>query len=215
MSLFGGMEHRQDTQILALNMVLDRWAMWGNYPTLFWRREMKTERFVRGVVVSMAVLGMCLPQVAFAVEPASTPAILDVALSDGGALQGKVVDLQGSGVAGVPVSVKIQDRNVATATTAADGTFRIQGLRGGVYQVAAGQGQAVYRLWSAGTAPPVAQTSAVVYTQNGVVDSDVVVYTAGGGTLKMLLSNPIVIAGLVVTAIAVPVALANSRSSSP
>lgn len=177
---------------------------------------MKTARFVRSVGVAVAVLGMCLPQVAFAAEPAATPAILDVALGDGGVLHGQVVDLQGSGVAGVPVSVKMQDRNVATATTAADGTFQIQGLRGGVYQVDAGQGQAVYRLWSAGTAPPVAQTSAIVYTQNGVVDGDVVVYTqGGGGTLKMLLSNPIVIAGIVATAVAVPVALANSRSSSP
>ncbi len=178
---------------------------------------MKTARFIRSVVISLATLGMCLPQVAFAAEPVSMPAVVDVALSDGGVLHGQVVDLQGAGVAGVPVSVKAQDRDVATATTAADGTFSVQGLRGGMYRVAAGQGQGVYRLWSAGTAPPAAQTGATIYTQNGAVDGNVVVYTqyGGGGTLKMLLSNPIVIAGIVATAIAVPVALANSRSSSP
>jgi hypothetical protein len=183
--------------------------------------EMKTSKLVRHVVLSLATFGMCLPQVAFAVEPASTPAVVDVALGDGGMLHGQVVDLQGSAVAGVPVSVKAQNRDVAATTTGADGSFNIQGLRGGVYQVATVQGHGVYRLWTAGTAPPAAQTAAVIYTQSGnhVVDSNVVVYTQNGegegGTLKMLLTNPIVIAGVVATAIAVPVALANSHSASP
>jgi hypothetical protein len=165
---------------------------------------MKTAKVVQWVVASWAALGLCVPQIAFAAAPAPAPAVLDVALSDGGVLHGQVVNLQGAGVAGLPVFVKAQDRNTAVATTAADGTFSVQGLRGGVYQVSTVQGQGVYRLWSAGTAPPVAQTGAVIYTQNSTVDSGSVVYTQGGA--KMLLANPIVIAGLVATAIAVPVA---------
>jgi hypothetical protein len=178
---------------------------------------MKIARFVRSVFISLATLGMCFPQVVFAATHTPAPAVVDVALSDGGVLHGRVVDLQGSGAAGVPVVVRAQDKNVASITTAADGSFSVQGLRGGVYQVAAGKGQGVYRLWSAGTAPPVAQTSAVVYTQSSMVNSDVVVYTqnGGGGGLKMWLANPIVIAGIVATAIAVPVALANSHHASP
>jgi hypothetical protein len=142
---------------------------------------------------------------------------MDVALADGGVLHGQVVDLQGSGVAGIPVAVKAQDRDAITVTTAADGTFTVQGLRGGVYQVSTVQGQGVYRLWSAGTAPPVAQTAAIIYTQNGTVDGNVVHYTQNGGGFspKMLLTNPIIIAGVIATAIAVPVALANSHSGSP
>jgi hypothetical protein len=179
---------------------------------------MKTARFVRSVVLSLATVGMCLPQVTLAATPAPTPAIVDVALSDGGMLRGQVVDLQGSGVPGVTVFVRTQGQNVATTTTAADGKFVVLGLKGGVYQVATGRGQGVYRLWSAGTAPPVALTGAVVYTQGSVVDSNSVVYTqnggAGAGGLKTLLANPIVIAGIVATAIAVPVALANSHPAS-
>ncbi len=174
---------------------------------------MKITKFVRGMALTLATLGLCVPQVAFAVEPAA-PAILDVALSDGGMLHGRVVSVQGTGVAGAPVFVKAQDRDVATATTAADGTFNVQGLKGGVYQVATIQGHGIYRLWSAGTAPPAAQNGAVVYTQSSVVDSKVVHYTqdgcgcgCGDGALKMLLSNPVVIAGLVATAIALPIAL--------
>ena len=180
---------------------------------------MKTSRFVRSVVVSLATLGMCLPQVAMAVDPAPAPAVVDVALADGGVLHGQVVDLQGSGVAGTPVTVKAQNHTVAATTTTANGAFGVKGLRGGVYQVATVQGQGVYRLWSAGTAPPAAQATAVVYAQNvpsSTVDGNVVVYAQnGGGGLKMLLANPIVIAGVIATAVAVPVALANSHHASP
>ncbi len=168
---------------------------------------MKTGRAIRGVVLSLAALGMCLPQITFAVEPA--PAILDVALADGGVLHGQVVNTQGVGAAGMPVYIRTQDRDVAAATTAADGTFSVQGLKGGVYQVSTLQGHGVYRLWSAGTAPPAAQNGAVVYTQSGAVDSGVVHYTQNGGdgALKMFLTNPVVIAGVVATAVALPIAL--------
>jgi hypothetical protein len=168
---------------------------------------MKTGRLIRSVALSLAAVGMCLPQITFAVEPA--PAVLDVALSDGGVLHGQVVNTQGAGAAGLPVYVRTQDRDVATATTAADGTFNVQGLKGGVYEVSTVQGHGVYRLWSPGTAPPVAQNGAVVYTQSGAVDSGVVHYTQNGGdgAVKMFLTNPIVIAGVVATAVALPVAL--------
>ena len=166
---------------------------------------MKKGRFVRGLVVSLATLGVCLPEVVIAATPQpQMPAVVDIALADGGVLHGQVVDLQGSGVTGVPVSVKDKDRDVAGTTTTADGRFAVQGLKGGVYQVAAGQGQGVFRLWTSKAAPPSAQKDAIVYTQFG-----------SGGGLKMLLANPIVIAGVVATAVAVPIAVANSRPSSP
>jgi hypothetical protein len=172
---------------------------------------MRSGRLIRSMAVLLATLGMCLPQVALAATPTATtpptPAVVDIAMADGGVLHGQVVDLQNRNVANVPVSVRAQDKEVARATTANDGRFAVQGLRGGVYQVAAGQGQGVYRVWTAKAAPPSAQNNAIVYTQNGGDGS--------GGTLKMLLANPIVIAGLVATAIAVPIALANSSSSSP
>jgi hypothetical protein len=153
--------------------------------------------------ILLATLGVCLPRLAFAEATAPpAPAVVDVAMADGGVLHGQLIDLQGSSVAGVPVSVLAQNQEVARATTANDGQFAVQGLRGGVYQVAAGQGQGVYRLWTNNAAPPSAQQNAIVYTQNP---------GQGSGGLKMLLTNPIVIAGVVATAIAVPVALANSH----
>jgi hypothetical protein len=164
---------------------------------------MRAARFVRIVITSAAIVGMCLSQVAFAVEP--PPAVGDIALGDGGVLHGRLVNLQGGSVADVPVALRAQNRPVATTTTTADGSFSVKGLKGGVYHVAAAQGNGVYRLWSARTAPPAAKSAAIVYTQHGT----------GGGGLKGFITNPIVIAGVVATAIAVPVALANSSHASP
>ena len=56
---------------------------------------MKTARFVRGVIAFAGDLGHVSAQVAFAVEPTPAPAVVDVALGDGGVLHGQVVDLQG------------------------------------------------------------------------------------------------------------------------
>ena len=165
---------------------------------------MKTGRLVRCVVISLAVLGICIPPVALAADPVQMPVVTDVALRDGGMLQGKVVDLQGGAVAGVPVSVQAQNREIASATTTKEGQFSVPGLKGGVYHVAAAEGHGVYRLWTVGTAPPSAQKDAIVYTQN----------CDGPAPIKMFFSNPIVIAGLVATAIAVPIALSNTHSPS-
>ena len=165
---------------------------------------MRFGRLVGGTIVMLATVGVCLPELALAATPPAAPAVIDVAMSDGGVLHGQVVDLQGGNSIGVPVSVRSQDKEIIRTTTAKDGRFTVQGLRGGVYQVSAGEGQGAYRLWTAKAAPPSAQKNAIVYTQ-GIF----------GGGPKMLLANPIVVTGLVATAIAVPVAIVNSKSSSP
>lgn len=167
---------------------------------------MKIGRFIRGAMTALATLGLCLPAVADSPKP-TPPAVVDIAMADGGVLHGQVVDLQGTNTTGVPVTVRDQNQQIVRTTTAKDGRFTVQGLRGGVYQVAAGEGQGVYRLWTAQAAPPSAQKSAIVYTQNGG--------GMGAGGLKMFLANPLVVAGIVATAVAVPVAVANSTPSSP
>jgi hypothetical protein len=164
---------------------------------------MKKGRSVRGIAIFLGVVGICVPELAFAAPPVAAPAVVDVALSNGGVLHGQLIDLRGSSAAGVPVSVKAQNKQVVSTVTAKDGQFTVPGLRGGVYQVAAGEGQGVYRLWTAKAAPPSAQKNAIVFT--GLF----------GGSPKMLLANPVVVAGVVATAIAVPVAVVNSRPSSP
>jgi len=168
---------------------------------------MKTRRIVNGMMVGLAALGLVLPQQLVAATPTPASPVVDVALREGGLLVGQVVDEQGVGLGNVPVSLRQQDRELAIGKTNPDGTFGFKGLRGGIYQIVADQGHGVYRVWTVGTAPPAAQDGALV------VNGDPVVRGQQGGGFRAFITNPLVIAGVVATAIAVPVAIHNSRST--
>ena len=171
---------------------------------------MRNIRLVKGVLIGLATVGLLIPAPLLAAGPAAKPVVVDVALRDGGVLLGQVVDPQGVAKADAPVSLRYEDRELVTTNAGPDGYFAVKGLRGGVHQVATQDGHGVYRLWAAGTAPPSAQDGVLLVSGSSVTRGQ-----QGGGGLKTFLANPLVIAGIVATAVAVPVALHNSRSSSP
>jgi len=171
---------------------------------------MKTRRIVNGVMVSLAAIGFLLPQPLVAGNPAPTSAVVDVALRDGGVLIGQVVDQQGAALGNVPVSLRYRDRDLAAAKTTKEGYFAFKGVRGGVYQLVSAQGHGVYRVWTPGTAPPAAQEGALVVSGNTVVRGQ---QNCGG--FRAFITNPLVIAGIVATAVAVPVAIHNSEHHAP
>jgi len=171
---------------------------------------MKDIGLLNGVIIGLATVGMLIPAPLLAAGPAK-PVVVDVALRDGGVLLGQVVDPQGAAKAGAAVSVRYEDRELVTTSADPDGYFAVKGLRGGVHQVATQEGHAVYRLWAPGTAPPAAQDGVLLVAGSDVTRGQ----WGGGGGLKTFLANPLVITGIVATAVAVPVALHNSRSSSP
>ena len=169
---------------------------------------MKTKRIVNGVMVSLAAVGFLIPTPVVAATTASAPAVVNVALRDGGVLVGQVVTDQGTPQPSVPVSIRSQDRELAIAKTGQEGYFAFKGLRGGVYQLVTDRGHGVYRVWSPGTAPPAAQQGALL------VDGDQVVRgQEGGGGFRAFITNPLVIAGIVAAAVAIPVAIHNSHHS--
>jgi hypothetical protein len=181
---------------------------------------MKFVRLVRGMLSSLAVLGMCSPNVSLAAGPDAKPAVADVALADGGLLRGQVVDPHtGVVAANLPVTVRMQDQIVASTRTDAAGRFAVQRLRGGVHQIIAGDSQGMYRFWSPGTAPPSAQVDAVVYLEPAAParPNVPITYTYGGrdGGFKMLLTNPIIVGAVIATAIAVPIVLSQRHHASP
>lgn len=88
--------------------------------------------------------------------------ISDVSLGAKGKLTGFVLDGQGKAVAGSRVIVRLGRRNVAEATTDAMGQFRVEGLRGGVYQIVHADGVSVFRVWKNGTAPRSAKLNALL-----------------------------------------------------
>lgn len=165
---------------------------------------------IRGMLVSLATAGLCLPYAALAAPlPAQRPVVaLDVALRDGGILLGQVVDTQAAPLPGVAVSLRDRDRELARTETDRNGYFAVRGLRGGVYQIFAAKGHGAFRLWTPGTAPPAAQQGALLVAGCDTVRAQC------GGALRFWLSNPCVLAAAVAAAVAVPVAVHNGRRPS-
>lgn len=167
---------------------------------------MRIGKMLNGVLVTLAVLGCCLPEPLLAAAGPQGPVATDVALREGGVLVGQVMDPHGAGVGRIEVSVRQGAKNPVATKTGPDGSFAVKGLRGGVYQIAAADGHGVYRLWTAGTAPPAASSEALVVVGKGVVRGQ-----DGPGPWKTFLTNPLVIAAVVGTAVAIPVVLHNTQ----
>ena len=166
---------------------------------------------IRGALASLAVLGLCVPQSAFAAAASvnRAPAVTDVVLMDGGVLVGQVVDPQGVALAKVPVSLRGRDREVARTATDRNGYFAVRGLHTGVYQLVGAKSHRAYRLWTPGNAPPMSQRGALLVAGEDTVRGQ-------AGSLAFWLANPWVVAGVLATAVAVPVVVHNAeRPSSP
>jgi hypothetical protein len=149
---------------------------------------------------------MIMPPSVLADEP--TNSHTDVALRSGGLLVGQVIDQQGAVKAGTVVSVKYADQEVVRTTTDANGVFAAQGLRGGQYQLVTDDGISVCRLWAPNTAPPSARPAALVVSGTNVVRGQ-----WGGGSMHQWIdwvkAHPYITAGVVATAIAIPLAFAD------
>jgi hypothetical protein len=142
-------------------------------------------------------------------SPALAPQ--DIALSEGGALVGQVVDPQGAIKAGSPVSLYEGKTPVAISTTDKQGMFVFQGVRGGLYQVTSGDAHGIYRLWSPGTAPPSAKPGVLLVSGNETVRGQ-----AAGASFASL--APIAaVGGIVAAAVAIPIVVSsnNQRPASP
>lgn len=154
------------------------------------------------MAAAVASMGMMLPPAALAGSPVA--AGNDVALRSGGVLVGQVVDQQGKAQAGATVSIQYGQQEVARTTTDANGVFAARGLRGGQYELLTQDGMSVCRLWAPDTAPPAARDAALVVSGVNVVRGQYY----GGGWIDWMKAHPYITAGIVATAIAVPVGLA-------
>ena len=158
-----------------------------------------------------AILGVLVPQLAFAADssvPQARPqeAMVDVALFDGGVLVGQVMDCQGAVLPGCDIALAQNGQVLAQGKADEAGRFAFSGLNGGVYQLATAQGSTIFRVWTKEAAPPAAQQAALVVNGDGVQRAQL------NGAIVNLLSNPWVLAGLVTTAIVVPLVLDDDKS---
>jgi hypothetical protein len=139
---------------------------------------------------------------------APAPWLGDVSLHGGGILYGQVVDGQGRPLAMVPVKITQLGGGEGTTRTNASGWFQAGSLAGGTYQIVAGRGAGVYRLWTPGTAPPTA-APAVLVVEDG---TRILGQRPISGPVGYWMKNPWIVAGVVAVAVAVPVAIHNTQA---
>ncbi len=142
----------------------------------------------------------------------AAPAIVDVALADGGRLAGQVLDSGSIAQPGRPIAVFQHGQLVAAGGSDAAGNFAIEHLAGGIYELQCDGRACVARLWAPGTAPPAARTSLILTTGGEVVRGQTTFGPFTGDWLKG--RGPWLIAAAAI--VAVPTALAlNLKPKSP
>jgi hypothetical protein len=173
---------------------------------------------LRGFATALACFGLLAPSTSYAgtrqqVKKTAAPASVakvqtnDVVLQAGGLLRGRVVDNQGRSQKQVQISLTGAKREEVAAVTDAAGRFEIAGLKSGVYNLKTPQSVRVVRLWNNATAPPAAEDGILVVNTSQVI--------RGNGLGGSLLANPLIIGAAIATAVAVPIAVNNSRPKTP
>jgi len=177
---------------------------------------MKFPRCLCSGLVALATIGVAFPQIAVAADRADTGSATqvklqtrDIVLGKDGKLCGQVVNQQGIPQLAMPVILSQGGQIIAVAQTDESGEFELAQVRGGIYQLHTAGGVGNYRLWANGTAPPSAVGQALL-----VHDEAVALGQFGNGKVMGFLTNPWVVAGIVATAVAVPVAIHNSDDDS-
>jgi hypothetical protein len=148
---------------------------------------------------------------------------IDVALRNGGILIGQVVDSDGQSLPGTEIVLSSGGKEIGRCQTGKEGWFQVGGLKGGSIEVAAAGTTGNCRVWSPGTAPPAAQQGLLVVAESDVVRGQHMTGRAprrgygrggNGGLLGLMIDHPLVTAGAVGAAIAVPLAVSNDESPS-
>ncbi len=135
---------------------------------------------------------------------AATSVVRDVAIGSGGTLEGLVINTAGAPVAGRAVVIRKAGGQIASVKTDASGRFAASGLSGGVYEISSGAGGNVYRLWARNTAPPAASDGVLLIDSSDVVRGQMTVS-------EFVTSDVVIIGAVAATAIAIPVAIHNSK----
>lgn len=171
---------------------------------------MKAFQFLRAAIVSLATLGVVMPQAGLAaaaetraparssVRIVRTGDVADVTLAADGTFAGRVVDHNGQPLKDAEVTVRQGQREVARTRSDAKGTFAVKNLPHGEYQVVSGKTEGRFHLWSKDSAPKVSRDMALlVMGENGARGQ------YGSIDPTLLLLTAAVIAAVILAAIAV------------
>jgi hypothetical protein len=171
-----------------------------------------TQHFASRMLIALAASGLMIPpSYAAGDEPAVMPGrvnsalqIEDVSLGQGESFHGVLLSERGEPIADADVELTQLGRQVAVSKTDEAGQFGFQGLRGGLHLVKAGQSAQLLRLWKPGTAPP--------HAKNGVIISEQLTVRGQRPFKDLITSNAFIITGVIVAAIAIPIAVHDARN---
>jgi hypothetical protein len=114
-------------------------------------------RRVTGIKLFPAILALGLliqPVATTQAQQAGNTQITDVELKSDSSFQGKPVDARGQIQSNAPVTIQnVQTGQTFRTSTAADGTFAVQNLQPGVYDVSVGRMTSTVRIWPFQAAP--------------------------------------------------------------
>ena len=170
-------------------------------------------RVFKTVIVAMACLGWLLPQQAFCAPEAAAesapaqPPIVDVRMTADGTLGGKLVDQSGKAMGNQLVVLHSAGQAVMQVKTNKQGDFAFHRVRGGVYQMRIDDSGVACRVWPKDVAPPSAREQLLV-----VVGAPVV---RGQQPIGAAFSSPLFVGAVLAAAIAIPVAVHNSKDDHP
>ena len=181
------------------------------------RRMVRQFSFVTPILIaSMAMPAWGVtPQARPTKSPVATAA--DLALTARGLLPGQVVDAQGKPMPGAEVRLIDAQGNAVVARTNNRGQFAYQDVPRGVYHLQAGEHVRVTRVWPRTVAPPSAQQSVLLVGESQAIRGQYCPPSKMDTFVrhsKRVLTNPLAVAGIVATAVAIPVAVHNSDDGS-
>lgn len=176
---------------------------------------MRIVRIFRTAVVVLACHGILFPVNPLTATdlhepgpPEAATVASDVELLPGGLLNGRLHDTNGKPLADHELVLTDQStgRRIV-CTTDPEGRFTATELRGGVYQVAADENVSVCRLWAPDTAPPHARHRLLVV-------KGLQVERGQRPLADAIFSTPTLLVLMIVAAIAIPIAVHNSKDAS-
>ena len=133
-------------------------------------------KLMRCKTLCILVLLFLVPQLTIATtpevqteKPSRLPQLTDIALKEGGTMIGRITDREGKLLSQQKIVVRQENRLVAEVTSGKNGEFIVEGLRGGIYEIASQQGVGSFRAWAEGTAPPSAKHFALLVENGDVV----------------------------------------------
>lgn len=178
--------------------------------------NMNVTRILGRTLVVFALANLVVPlRLVVAASPTSQDFkvhrnLVHVSLNSDKALVGQVLDDKGQPLANHPVAL-YETRNpqpkagpAREVATDSQGRFEFPKLNGDAYIVVADESVTVCRCWLPGLAPPAAKSSLMM-----VADHDI---QRGQNPIgEMLFGNPFILILLIAAAIAIPIAIHNSR----